>query len=42
MPRKSLENNSSKKTIKSSYGNIDLNIPRDGEGSFEPQALRKY
>ena len=35
-------NGSSKKTVKSSYGNIDLNIPRDREGSFEPQSLRKY
>ena len=31
-------NGSSKKTVKSSYGNIDLNISRDREGSFEPQA----
>ena len=35
-------NGSSKKTVKSSYGIIDLNIPRDREGSFEPQALKKY
>ena len=35
-------NGSSKKTVKSSYGNIDLNIPWDREGSFEPQALKKY
>ena len=35
-------NGSSKKTVKSSYGNIDLNIPRDREGSFEPQAIKKY
>ena len=35
-------NGSSKKTVKSSYGNIDLNIPRDREGFFEPQALKKY
>lgn len=35
-------NGSSKKTVKSSYGNIDLNIPRDREGSFELQALKKY
>lgn len=35
-------NGSSKKTVKSSYGNIDLNIPRDREGSFEPKALKKY
>ena len=31
-------NGSSKKTVKSSYANIDLNIPRDRECSFEPQA----
>ena len=35
-------NGSSKKTVRSSYGNIDLDIPRDREGSFEPQVLRKY
>ena len=35
-------NGSSKKTVKSSCGNIDLKIPRDIEGSFEPQALKNY
>lgn len=30
------------KTVRSSYGNIDLNIPRDRDGSFEPQELKKY
>lgn len=30
------------KTVKSSYVNIDLDIPRDIEGSFEPQVLKKY
>ena len=35
-------NGSSKKTVRLSYGNIDLNIPRDREGTFESQALRKY
>lgn len=35
-------NGSSKKTAKSSYGYIDLNIPRDRDGTFEGQALRKY
>ena len=35
-------NGTSKKTVRSSYGNIDLNIPRDREGTFEPQSLRKY
>ena len=27
-------NGSSKKTVRSSYGNIDLNIPRDREATF--------
>ena len=27
-------NGTSKKTVRSSYGNIDLNIPRDGEATF--------
>lgn len=35
-------NGSSKKTVKSSYGDIELAIPRDREGSFEPQFLKKY
>ena len=35
-------NGTSKKTVRSSYGNIDLNIPRDREGTFEPQTLKKY
>ncbi len=35
-------NGTSKKTVISSYGNIDLNIPRDRDGSSEPQVLRKY
>jgi len=29
------------KTIKSKYGNIDVSIPRDREGSFEPQLVKK-
>ncbi|MDD7044392.1 MAG: transposase [Peptoniphilaceae bacterium] len=35
-------NGSSKKNIKSSYANIDLDIHRDRERSFQPQALKKY
>ena len=35
-------NGISKKTVRSSYGNIDLSIPRDREGTFEPQSLKKY
>ena len=29
------------KTIKSKYGNIDVSIPRDREGTFEPQLVKK-
>ena len=35
-------NGTSKKTLKSSYGQIDIEIPRDRESSFEPQAVKKY
>ncbi|PWD82464.1 IS256 family transposase [Ignatzschineria cameli] len=35
-------NGSSKKTAKSTYGDIELKIPRDREGTFEPQILKKY
>ena len=35
-------NGSSKKTVRASYGNIDLSIPQDREGTFEHQALIKY
>ena len=29
------------KTIKSKYGNMDVSIPRDREGTFEPQLVKK-
>ena len=29
-------NGTSKKTLKSTYGNIDMEVPRDREGTFEP------
>lgn len=32
----------SKKTVKSSSGEIELDIPRDRDGSFEPKVLKKY
>ena len=35
-------NGSSKKQIRSEYGNIELNIPRDRKGEFEPLFIRKY
>lgn len=35
-------NGHSKKTVKSSYGESELKIPRDRKGTFEPVAVRKY
>ena len=35
-------NGTSEKTVKSSYGPVSLEIPRDREGIFEPQVVKKY
>ncbi|MDK0928490.1 transposase [Clostridium perfringens] len=35
-------NRKSKKTVKSDLGLFDLDIPRDCEGSFEPQIVKKH
>ncbi|WP_077212043.1 IS256 family transposase [Bacillus dakarensis] len=35
-------NGYSKKTIKSKYGETDLRIPRDRNGQYEPQIIKKY
>ena len=35
-------NGSIKKTVKSSNGELEINIPRDRDASFEPQILKKY
>ena len=34
-------NGFSKKTVTSSMGDIDLDIPRDRKGDFEPKAVKK-
>ena len=34
-------NGSSKKTLKTSEGNIEIDVPRDRDGTFEPVALPK-
>ena len=34
-------NGHSKKTVRSEYGNIDLDIPRDRNAEFEPQIVPK-
>ena len=35
-------NGYSTKTVKSSNGEIEIQVPRDREGSFEPQVVKKY
>lgn len=35
-------NGSSKKTVKSPDGSLELEIPRDREGSFSPQLIKKH
>ena len=35
-------NGHSKKTVRSEYGNIDLDIPRDRNAEFEPQIIPKW
>lgn len=35
-------NGHSKKTVETSVGEVELEIPRDREGTFEPQAVKKY
>jgi putative transposase len=35
-------NGHSTKTLKTSFGNQDINIPRDRNGTYEPIAVRKY
>lgn len=35
-------NGFSKKTVRSEYGDVDLDIPRDRNGEFEPQIVKKH
>lgn len=35
-------NGFSKKTVTSSMGELDIDVPRDREGSFNPQAVKKH
>ena len=39
---KNRKNGKSSKTMKSSVGEFDLDIPRDRNGSFEPQLIKKH
>ena len=36
------KNGRSSKTMKSSVGEFDLDVPRDRNGSFEPQLIKKH
>lgn len=35
-------NGYSRKTMHTSYGDMDLDIPRDRNGEYEPQVIKKY
>ncbi|MEL7647679.1 MAG: IS256 family transposase [Sedimentibacter sp.] len=35
-------NGYSKKTMHTSYGDLDINVPRDRNGEFEPQMIKKH
>jgi putative transposase len=37
-----LRNGHTKKTVKSKYGDVDLQIPRDSAGEFEPVIVKKH
>lgn len=38
---KNSRNGYSKKTMKTSYGDVEINVPRDRAGEFEPQLVKK-
>ncbi|WP_037193133.1 IS256 family transposase, partial [Rhodococcus rhodochrous] len=35
-------NGYSKKTVRSEYGDVDIQVPRDREGDFEPNIVKKH
>ncbi len=41
-PRANKRNGSSRKTLKGDFGAIDIAVPRDRQGSFEPQIVPKH
>ena len=40
--RSNARNGSTSKTVKSQYGDVEIDTPRDREGSFEPQLVKKH
>ncbi len=41
-PEGNVRNGSSKKTLKGELGQVDLDIPRDRQGNFKPQLVKKH
>lgn len=41
-PSPNSRNGHSQKTVTTSYGDVEINIPRDRNGEYEPQAVKKY
>lgn len=41
-PTDNSRNGYSKKTLKSSSGEIDISVPRDRNNEFEPQTIKKH
>lgn len=41
-PNPNSRNGHSQKTVTTSYGDVEINIPRDRNGEYEPQAVKKY
>ncbi|MED4330747.1 transposase, partial [Schinkia azotoformans] len=35
-------NGSTKRKLKTQFGEVEVNVPRDRKGSYEPQILNKY
>lgn len=35
-------NGHSQKTVQGSFGEVDIEVPRDREGAFEPELLKKH
>ena len=40
--KKNYRNGSVKRTMKTQLGEVDVNVPRDRNGEFEPQIIGKY
>ncbi len=41
-PRTNPRNGSSKKSLKTDNGELEIEVPRDRQGTFEPQLIKKY